>query len=311
MKSRIATVCAAAAVTGLASVSFAQVELDDLAGSATINLPGISTNGGDAGVVSLRRNVGGGGDLLEDIQQQWYWIGINGAAEVSIDQLAGGTMGPTVSTTSFGSQDGNRVRAMYGVGEDISVRVQYELSGGSAGSYKNTLSRVATIFNNSNTTQTVSFFSFSDLALTNIITPPVGFLPDDLDETALALNASGSRIRQFDVLTINGTTVVTDSTTLANPTPSAIQIGDAADILAALNDGSATTLDGTSDFGDPAGNETGENIGFAYQWDITLAPGQAYAVAEDLLITPEPSTFLVLGGSGMLLALRRRNRHEA
>lgn len=310
MKSRIATVCAAAAVTGLASVSFAQVELDDLAGSATINLPGISTNGGDAGVVSLRRNVGGGGDLLEDIEQQWYWIGINGGAEVSIDQLAGGTMGPIVSTTSFDSDNGNRVRAMYGVDEDISVRVQYELSGGSAGSYKNTLSRVATIFNNSNTTQTVSFFSFSDLALTNIITPPVGFLPDEIDETALALNASGSRIRQYDYLLSNGD-VVTDSTTLANPTPSAIQIGDAAALLAALNDGSATTLDGSSDFGDPAGSETGENIGFAFQWDITLAPGQAYAVAEDLLITPEPSTFLVLGGSGMLLALRRRNRHEA
>ncbi len=309
MKSKIAKACAAVAVTGLASVSFGQVTLDDLASSAQINLPGISTDGGAAGLVSLRRNTQGGFDLLEDVQQQWYWIGINGAAEVPIDQLAGGTMGPTVTTTSFNSTGGNRVRATYGVGEDISVRVSYELSGGSNGSFKNTVSRVATIFNNSSTTQTVSFFSFSDLALTNIINNNIGFLPDELSETAVALNASGSRIHQFDYLISNGT-IVTSATTIANPTPSAFEIGDAAALLAALNDGSATTLNGNSDYGDP-GNETGENIGFAFQWNITLAPGQSYAIAEDLLITPEPSTFLVLGGSAMLLALRRRGRQQA
>ena len=310
MKSRIAKTCAALAVTGLAATAFGQVTLDDLASTAKINLPGITTDGGRAGLASLQRNVGGAAtvDELEDVIQQWYWIGIGNAAEQSIDNLVG-TVGPMVSTTSFNSSGGNRVRAMYGTGGDVAVRVQYELSGGSVGSFKNQMTRIATIMNNSNSTQSVRFYSYSNLALTNILAGPgstIGFDPTT-DETAVALNASGSRIRQFDYLP--GSVVVSDSTTIANPKPTAIQIGDASTLLAALNDGSPTTLDGTNDFGDPQGIQTDE-VAFAYQWNIDLAPGESFAIAEDLLITPEPSTFIVLGGSGILLALRRKTRRS-
>jgi hypothetical protein len=66
---------------------------------------------------------------------------------------------------------------------------------------------------------------------------------------------------------------------------------------------SGTLINGSSPF-------SGNDVAFAFQWNVTVAPGQSWQMSKDKLLgapVPEPTTILAFG-SLVALAVRRRNR---
>jgi len=86
------------------------------------------------------------------------------------------------------------------------------------------------------------------------------------------------------------------------PAADHFQADAAANLLALLGDGAATTLD------DAPGPVTGD-VASAFQWDADLAPGDSLVLSENKHVVPEPATLLLLvGGSAALLRRRSRRR---
>jgi len=94
--------------------------------------------------------------------------------------------------------------------------------------------------------------------------------------------------------------------------PDKIQLGQADELLAMLNDGNPTDL--VDNY-----HASGDDVAWALQWDLTLPPMGTVIVSEDLLMhpAPEPATMLTVGlclvGIGRYGRRRRRRvaeRHE-
>ena len=60
---------------------------------------------------------------------------------------------------------------------------------------------------------------------------------------------------------------------------------------------------------DPPGRQGGDELEFAFQWTITLDPGETFVISEHLEIVPEPTSFGMVGiGVGLMTLCRRRRR---
>lgn len=94
--------------------------------------------------------------------------------------------------------------------------------------------------------------------------------------------------------------------------PTAVQVAydpgnGAAGLIGAIEGGADLNGD---DSANPAGDQTGEDISFAFQWTFTLAPGGSFTVTENRDIIPEPTSLALLGVGAVLIARRhRRARH--
>jgi hypothetical protein len=54
---------------------------------------------------------------------------------------------------------------------------------------------------------------------------------------------------------------------------------------------------------------TNTDLGFAFQWNVSVAPGTSWQMSKDkLLAVPEPASLLALGGLTLIVIRRRRNR---
>ena len=288
----------------------AQIELNDLASTALINLPE-GTSEDVPGMVSLRRNnpaEQGSNDTvdhLEDMIQQWWYISVGGGPVQSIHEL-----GNLQSATSSGNfNPGGPDRLTFSFDDEVTkVAGRYQLDGGAYGEFKNTVSRSISVTNLSDAEADIRFYSYTNLALTGLLSQSGQAVthPGTIDEKAAFNTQLGDRVRQWDAAPLNpAVDVVSDSVTFLNVEPDLVQVDDADALLNLIQQGGS--LNGQTSF-DPPGFQTGEDTAYAFQYDFTLAGGEGFVVGETLQILPEPSSMTLLIGAATAILARRRSR---
>jgi hypothetical protein len=251
------------AMAGVASATVVY-ELNDLNSSATFDPA--SSEGMNGWLV----------DGANQLHQQWFWYRDGSGPELSIDTIGV----PQVKVNDSNFNPGNDNLNVRYTGQGLRIDVSHTLTGGAAGSGKSDLAEVISITNTTNTVKNFHFFQFVDMDLAGTT---------DDSTVLLSGNPSPNTATQTQGIYAVGETVLT-------PRPSRYEAGYAADILAKLQDGSATELANTS-------SASNGNLAWAFQWDIQLAPNVTYQISKDKnLSVPEPGA-LVLASLGILLGL--------
>ena len=214
-------------------------------------------------------------DGVNELFQQAYWY--------RIGATGGEALVNTISAPVITPAGANSVNIQY-LNNLIRLDINYTLIGGAIGSGTSDVSEVTRVTNVSAAAYTLHLFEYDDFDLGTSFS----------DDSAQLVNSS--TIRQFDAQTnaLVGTV----------PVPSHWQIAVSGPIFNSLIDANPTTL---TDSGSPFGPG---DATFAFQWDVTIAPGDTFLMSKNKLIDqviPEPVSLVSLGAFG-LLALRRRKK---
>ena len=214
--------------------------------------------------------------------EQGFWYRIDGqeGGEKPICQLSTAPYCRAFDTNGDKMPDFLRIRYD---GAGLKVEVIYSLIGGSTGSGRADLGETVRITNTGTAPTTVHFFQYADFNLTPY--------------------------PHWDMLEIRGGNTASQTAgpyrlaeTVDAPAPSRVQAGVAADILGQLMDESPTTL---TNFAGPLTDD----VGWAFQWDFSLAPGEAFLISKDKgIVVPEPATLCLLGLGAVGIAARRFRR---
>ncbi len=208
---------------------------------------------------------------VNQLNQQWFWLGVGNSAEVPINTISA----PTFSQSSARSLTTFYANALY------SVQIDYLLTGGSLGSGVADIGEAIRIKNTSGASLDFHFFQYSDFDL--------GGPGNDVIQLGKNLQGKFNEAAQSDGLVGLTETVVTPG---ANH-------GEAAffnSTLVKLNDGVASVL---NDNLNPVGPG---DVTWAFQWDFTVASGGSFLISKDKYLqiqnVPEPSSMLLalLGG---------------
>ena len=219
-----------------------------------------------------------GGGVLD--YRQWFWYRLGSNPEASIDTLTLGVNGVTDANFN-GSPDTGFVS--YSGAPGFKINVTFTLAGGSPGSGNSDIGEQISLVNTSSQTITMSFFQYGDFQLT---APSVG------GEVVSFTNSN--TVRETGLTGYVQETVHTPIATHQEAEPFPVTIFK-------LDDASPTTLSDNASAG-PG------DVTWAYQWDVTLAPGQTFLISKDMQAAiPEPSTALLVlvGLLGLSLAKRR------
>jgi hypothetical protein len=223
-------------------------------------------------------------DGTDQLFQEWFWYRVGS----STDELpvAGLPISfQMVSDANLNPGDDTLVVTYQGTGFDIDISLS--LDGGSAGSGVSDLAEQITITNTSGSVLDFHFFEYTDLDLG-------GGAGDD---SVIFPNAN--TVKQTDA-------TLSLSETVATPTPSHHEAAIYDTILTLFGNGVADNLNDTPAIGTQIGPF---DVTWAFQWDFTLAAGQAVNISKDkaLSIVPEPGTGLLLAlGLGGLVGGRRK-----
>jgi hypothetical protein len=178
---------------------------------------------------------------------------------------------------------------------NYSVRVLYLLTGGTAGTGGSALSEGVTVANTSSSPLDFHFYQYSDFDLGGLS-----------GNQAVQFYTNGAG-QYYKVIQLGNGQTVTETINSAAPLIGHFEAATYNQTLAGLNDADPTTL---SDSVSAIGNAT-----FAYQWDVTLAPGDSFQVSKLLAvaldpsaIVPEPSAFALVSLGLLVFGFRRRNR---
>lgn len=219
-------------------------------------------------------------DGTDSLFQQWFWVRPDGASfETPLNGLT--LTGTALSDTNPFEDPASDTLSMQYQGFGLRVTTTFQLRGSTPGSGTSTIGEQIRITNISTFTQTISFFQYNDF---------------DLRDTA-----GGDTVQIFS----GNTAIQTDGSVdmaevAATPAPTAYQVGTFPTILNSLQDGAVTTL---NNFAGPIGPG---DATWAFQWTVTLNPGQELLISKNKFVqVPGPGS-LALAGLAGLVGLRRK-----
>jgi hypothetical protein len=220
-------------------------------------------------------------DGVQQMFQQWFWYRVGAAGpEHSID---------TISAPAINRPAANDLTTTYGNG-NFSIRVDYVLTGGAAGSGGADMGETLTINNLTTNSLDFHFFQYSDFDLNGSLSG---------DTVQLKKNGVGL---YYEADQTKGATTLAETVT----TPGANE-GETAfynSTLVKLNNAGPDTLN------DNAGPTGPGDVTWALEWDTTIAAGGSFIISKDKAIStvPEPSALaLVCLGLAGFVWQRRRN----
>ena len=260
-------ILASASATALAGGS-GDILLEDANSSAIFNT--------DTGQVSW---VVDGVENLFD--QTFYFRRSTDSREYQVNDANLGLAGFFASDTNpFIDNRNDTFAALYADGAGLEIETTFTLRGGTNGSNSSSISELISISNNSSQSLSISMFQFVDMDMGG----------DFGDDWASVVDANV--VQQWDDSNFV-------SETVATPVPTLFQVGNQIDIFNALNDNDIDNLDGTASAGPT-------DIGWAFQWDITIAAGQSFLISIEKNIVPAPGSVALHAFAGVLSTPRRR-----
>jgi len=218
-------------------------------------------------------------DGQDQLVQQWfaYRVGSTGD-EIPINYL------PLISAVQTG---GNQLSSLYGT-TAFTIRLDYVLNG--QGSGMASINESITINNLGQSPLDMHFFQYSDFDILGSGGNDVGALGKSGGLFNYATQGDGSLLSPFFTETV------------LTPGANHGEIAFSPSILLRLGNGVPDTL---SDFAGPLGPG---DITWAFQWDLTIAPGSSELISKVKYLTvPEPSSFALVS-LGLLALLARRRR---
>lgn len=240
--------------------------------------------------INLATGPGGMSNWLVDgvnqLNQSWlyYRIGSTGP-EFPIENL-----NATPSINSYVNVPGlSRLDLTYANAAN-SVRTLYVLTGNTSGSGKSIINETITVANGSAASEVFHLFQYSDFNLGGVA-----------GGQSAQFYANGINGQLYKVIQSSGGASVTETITTADPAVGHVEANLSPLTLASLTDGNPTTLDDVTSIG--PGDAT-----FAYEWDVTLAPGASFQISKILSIVPEPSSLSFAGSAVLAWVLARRRR---
>jgi hypothetical protein len=266
----ICGVVALALVAATSSVSAATITLGDLNSSLAVN--------DQSGAIMDSWHVDGVSQLAE--MDYYYRIGAAGPeANINTIPLVGAFS--TDSNPFTDSQD-DTVAMLYRSTGVVDIEVKISLLGGQAGSGWSDVTHQVKISNTGTDALDFHLFQYADFDLG-------GTAGDDTVEI----------FSPDEVLQSDGNWQVAISE-IITPDASHWDTSISSALRDSLTDGITTVLD------DDTGPVSG-NVEYAFQWDVTLNPGDSFIVSKDMLIIPEPSSIALVGVvSALGLFVRRR-----
>jgi len=228
-------------------------------------------------------------DATPQLALQWFWYRIGSDAEQPISALVYDAImsGPT-DANKDGFDD-----VAYLLYHDASgrfdVEVKISLDGGPTGSRLSDVAEQITITNTSAAdTLDFHFFQYADFDLGGTAAGDevvhMGHSPQGEKAFNGEQRDDGWVLRWAEV---------------ASEDLSHVQAGTVPQVLDLL------TLGGADDLSDV--EQAAGDVEWACQWDFSLAPGDAFLLSKDKMITPEPATLALLGsGAALAVVLRRR-----
>jgi hypothetical protein len=225
---------------------------------------------------------------LNQLQQQWFWVGIGNGPLQSID---------TLSAPAITSSGPNNLTTTYTLPALVSISVDYTLTGGAvvpAGEFANAdMGEAITLKNLSGSTLPLHFYEYSYFNLNG----------KSSDTVQLGTNLLG---KYDDAYQTDGTAALTE--TVVTPGANEGEVGPVGLTLSKLNSGGPVTLG--PPFG--AGPIGPGAVTWAFQWDFSIAPGASPIISKDkslsVMIVPEPASLCGLVVAGSVCVLRRRKR---
>ncbi len=272
----IVSLCAALVVSG---VLF-------LPGNAPADVGNIVnlSDGGSTATVNLTSGVGMNNWSVNgqnQLNQQWFWYAIGSTAPQPINNL--GLL--TYNLTGL-----NEVTATY-QNAQLTLTIDYVLSGGGAGSGSADIIESISAVNNSGASIGFHFYQYSDFNL----------LGSGANDSVQLYGNPGSW--NFVQQTAGSSGI---GEAIVSPDANHGEAAYVGQTLAELNGGSALTLNDNSSAG-PG------DVTWALEWDTTLANGAAFDLTKDkslfIQVIPEPSivAFIGLGLAAWVFARRRQS----
>ncbi|MBO6512462.1 MAG: PEP-CTERM sorting domain-containing protein [Phycisphaerales bacterium] len=214
--------------------------------------------------------------------QEFYIRRSTDTQELRVDSINFNNVGNfATDTNGFTDTRDDAFGSLFTDGNGLEIETLFTLRGNTAGSNSSSLAEVITLRNTSSSSMTLSFFQFVDFDLGT-------FFSDDSGEIV-----NGNTAFQYD----GGSSILSETAT--TPSPDLFQMGNGVSLRAMLADGSIDDLDGTAAF---AGD-----VGWAFQWNITLAAGDSFLISKNKTLVPTPGSMMLLGTAGLLASRRRRS----